>query len=266
MTDVFTGKVAIVTGGGRGLGKDIVWALARQGATVVIAARTMSHAEQTLRELSAAGHQACVFNVDVTCRESLRSLVTDTVARYGRLDIVVHNAADIPFSAIDKLTEDKLETCLSSVLKASFWLTQDAAPHLAQSGEGRLIFISSTCGPRFAMPGLVHYGTAKAGLNAFIAGAALELAGQGITVNGVEPGTTVTERLEKTLTLQQRQSIASRIPVPRLGTGEDIANAVCFLAASTATYITGQTIVVDGGKSKMNPLNIADLIAANKHH
>lgn len=266
MTQTLKSKVAIVTGAGRGLGKDIAWALARQGATVVIAARTMSYAEQTLSEMTQAGYTASVFNIDVTHRDSLRALVADTVARHGRLDIVVHNAADIPFSTIANLTESKLETCLASVLKASFWLSQDAAPHLAVSGEGRLVFISSTCGPRFAMPGLVHYGTAKAGLNAFIAGAALELAAQGITVNGVEPGTTVTERLEQTLTAEQRELIASRIPIPRLGTGADIANAVCFLAAPAAAYITGQTIVVDGGKANMNPLDIASLIAANKTH
>jgi len=195
----------------------------------------------------------------------LRALVTDTVERYGRLDVVVHNAADIPFARIASICEEQLETCLSSVIKASFRLTQDAAPHLKNAPDGgRLIFISSTCGPRFAMPGLVHYGTAKAGLNAFIRGAALELAGDGITVNGIEPGTTITERMERSLTNEQQHLIASRIPVPRLGISLDIAHAVSFLAAPESAYITGQTIVVDGGKCLMNPLDIGALLAANR--
>jgi 3-oxoacyl-[acyl-carrier protein] reductase len=254
------GKVAIITGGGRGLGRGLALSLAQQGATVVLAVRTLSYGEKSVAEFTAAGLRASLFKVDVTNKQDIKDVVADTVARYGSLDIVVHNAADTPYNRIDKLTDEQLETCLTSVLKASFWLAQESIPHLKKSvGGGRMVFISSTCGPRFAMPGLVHYGAAKAGLNAFIRGAALELAPH-VTVNGVEPGTTITDRLEASMSQAQLKMVSGMIPVPRLGTSEDMANAVSFLASPASSYITGQTIVVDGGKSLMNPINISSMM------
>jgi 3-oxoacyl-[acyl-carrier protein] reductase len=265
MTSSFKGRVAIVTGAGRGLGRGLAQDLAEQGATVVVAARTVSYGEQTVAELQQAGHSASLFAVDITQRQGIAEMVADTVKCYGRLDIVVHNAADIPFGRIEDLSDADYNRCMDSVLRASFWITKEAIPHLKRApGGGRLIFISSTCGPRFVMPGLVHYGTAKAGLNAFIQGAALELAPD-ITVNGVEPGTTDTERLHDTLSDAQLATLSSRIPVPRLASAADIANAVRFLALPESSYITGQTIVVDGGKCLMNPLQISTLIQERQH-
>lgn len=243
------GKVAIVTGGGRGIGKAIALALAAQGASVVIATRTASYGEAVVAGIKASGGNASLFALDVGERDSVKALIDDTAARYGRIDILVHAAATIPFGLIEQLDDDDLDRCLRSINYAAFWLTKYAAPHLARArehGGGRIVFISSTCGPQNVLPGLAHYAMAKNGLEAFVRGAALELGRRGITVNAINPGLIASDNMKESMTEAQAAEMAKAFPIARVGQPEDIANAVMFLVSPAASYVSGHSLVVDG--------------------
>jgi 3-oxoacyl-[acyl-carrier protein] reductase len=249
MSRPFEGKVAIVTGAGRGIGRAIAARLAAEGAAVVIATRTARYGEEAVASITANGGKASLFALDVSDRAAMRALVQDAVERHGRLDIAVHAAADIPFASLLELTDDAFDLCLNSVLKSAFWLTQDAAPQMKRTGGGRLIFISSVAGNRHAVPGLVHYGAAKAALTAFARGAAVELGPLGITVNTVEPGLIASDRMKDMMTEEAAKAISACFPVARVGTPDDVAAAVLSLALPSASWITGTAITVDGGAS-----------------
>ena len=165
---------------------------------------------------------------------------------YGALDIVVHNAGGCRWTALADMTAEILDEALTLNLKCCFWLAGAALPFLRNRGGGRLLVTSSVTGPRVAMANATHYAAAKAGVNGFIRAAALELAPQGITVNGVEPGFIAKDRgrLSQPAT---RARIEHYIPLGKMGCADDIAHAMLYLASPAASFITGQTIVVDGG-------------------
>ncbi|TPN84908.1 SDR family oxidoreductase [Mesorhizobium sp. CU2] len=243
-----TDKVALVTGGGRGIGAAIVTRLAEAGASVVIANRTLDVAEVLATDLSARGLSARAVALAGLDRAALHQLVGDVAREAGRLDIVVHNAGGCPWASVEELDEDKLEEALALNLKACFWLAQAAAPAMRKNGFGRIL-VTSSVSARVAMAGGAHYSAAKAGVNAFIRGAAFEFARDGITVNGVEPGF-IAKPGRGTMS---RPEVAGRlgqfIPMGRLGEADDIAYAMLYLASEQAKYTTGQTIVVDGGST-----------------
>ena len=240
-----TGRVAIVTGGGRGIGAAIVTRLAEAGAAVVIANRTQDVAEALARELSTDGLTVHCVPFDRLDRESLRVLVDRVAARFGRLDILVHNAGGCPWSSLEELDETKLEEALALNLNASFWLAQAAISHMRANRFGRIL-VTSSVSARVAMGGGAHYSAAKAGVNAFIRGAAFELARDGITVNGVEAGFIAKGRGTMNAP-ENRERLERFIPVGRMGRPDDVGHAMLFLASVEAAYVTGQTIVVDGG-------------------
>ena len=240
------GSSALVTGGGRGIGAAIVTRLAEAGAEVVIANRTFVHAEALATELSARGLKVRPETFDDISREGLAALVDRTAAR-GGLDILVHNAGGCPWSPIEEIAEATLQDTLSLNLNACFWLTQAAIPHMRRRGGGRILVTSSVTGPRSAMVGAAHYAAAKAGANGFIRSAALELARHGITVNGVEPGFIAKPGRGALGSDEAMARIADDIPLGRMGEADDIAFAMLYLASREAKYVTGQTIVVDGG-------------------
>ncbi len=174
-------------------------------------------------------------------------LVQRACAEYGRLDVVVHNAAYFPLAALADISEEMLATTLAVNLSAAFWLCQAALPHFRRRQQGRLLITSSVTGPRVAYPGLAHYAASKAGVNGFIRAAALELAPLGVTVNGVEPGMIATPAVGNLGGDARAEALRRAIPLGRLGRPADVAAAMLFLASDGAAYITGQTIVVDGG-------------------
>lgn len=249
--DVFglEGKVALVTGGGRGIGAAIAQVFAEAGASVLIANRTGSAGEAVAGALRERGLQAQAMACDIGRRDEAERAVAEAVRVFGALDIVVHNAAVNPWAAIDAMSDEQLDETLAVNLKACFWLAQAAVPHLRKRGGGRLLVTSSVTGPRVAMPGSAHYAASKAGVNGFIRTAALEYARQGITVNGVEPGYIAKQGGSLLSDPAKAARIARHIPVGELGRPEDIAYAMRFLASPAARYITGQTIVVDGGST-----------------
>ena len=243
-----SGRVALVTGGGRGIGAACVARFAEAGAKVVIANRTPDVAETLAAELSGRGLKAEAVAFEGLSRADLTALVDSVAARHGRLDILLHNAGGCPWASVDDLTEDKLEETLSLNLNAAIWLTQAAAPHMRANGFGRVL-ITSSVSARLAMGGGAHYSAAKAGVNGFIKGAAFEFARDGITVNGVEPGF-IAKPGRGTMSQPETAAELSRhIPMGRMGEADDIAFAMLFLASQEAKYMTGQTIVVDGGSS-----------------
>ncbi len=237
------GKVAIVTGAGRGIGRGIVRVYAREGAKVAVLDRDPATAEAAAAEV---GGLACV--ADVTVREQVDAAVAATVARFGHLDILTQNAGIYPTVSLDEMTDATWDLVNAVNIKSLFYVVQACLPHLRASDGGRITVTSSITGPRVGFPGLTAYAASKAAINGFIRSAALELAPAGITVNGVEPGTVLTEGVLEGLVTGEVDELASVIPLKRLATPEDIGHAHLFLASREASYITGQTIVVDGGQ------------------
>jgi 3-oxoacyl-[acyl-carrier protein] reductase len=248
MTSAFAGRTVLVTGGAQGIGRGIVEAFAREGAALAVADLRADVAREWLGGIdggSLRAHRA--YDVDLAEREQIDALIARVEVDFGRLDVVVHNAAYFPLTPFGEITPEVLERTLAVNLGALFWIAQASTPAFVRQGGGRLLVTSSVTGPRVAYPGLAHYAASKAGVNGFIRAAALELAPYRITVNGVEPGMIRTPAMENLGDAALSERIAGAVPLGRLGEPEDIAAAMVFLASDGAGYITGQTIVVDGG-------------------
>ncbi|WP_375741366.1 SDR family oxidoreductase [Pseudomonas boanensis] len=243
----FNDRVVLVTGGAQGIGQAIVQQFAAAGAQVVIADLRGEQAEALAAELRARGWQASAEAVDLAQPEAIAALMRHLEATHGRLDVLVHNAGYFPLTDFAEITPTVLQRTLDVNLSALFWLTQGALPLFTRQGHGCLLVTSSVTGPRVAYPGLTHYAAAKAGVNGFIRAAALELAPLKVRVNGVEPGMIRTPAMDNLGDAVLSARIAAAVPLGRLGEPDDIASAMLFLASDAAGYITGQTIVVDGG-------------------
>jgi 3-oxoacyl-[acyl-carrier protein] reductase len=248
------GKTALVTGSGQGIGAAIARVFASEGAQVVIATRTESHGQATLSAIVAAGGEAA----------QIERAVARAVSKYGKLDIAVHNAASFAAGMVEDLDDVLLEESLNVNLKAAFRLSKASIPHLRRQGGGRLLFTSSVTGPRVAMPGASYYAASKSGLNGFIRTAAIELAKDRITVNGVEPGFIKTPAMDLLADEEGQKVMAKYVPLGALGVPEDIAYAMLYLASDEAGYVTGQTIVVDGGSTLPESPTFADEAAGVK--
>lgn len=246
-TDAFAGQVVLVTGGAQGIGLAIVSAFASLGAQVMLADLQLPKAQDAAQALRQRGWQVQAVACDVADVGQITELVEKIGLQYQRLDVVIHNAAYFPLTPFNQIDAALLQRTLSVNLMAPFFLAQAAVPWMKRQGNGRILVTSSVTGPRVAYPGLAHYAASKAGVNGFIRAAALELSSDGITVNGVEPGMIRTPAMANLGGDAVNQTIASAVPLGRLGEPEDIAAAMVFLASPAASYITGQTIVVDGG-------------------
>ncbi|AFH93631.1 TPA: SDR family oxidoreductase [Providencia stuartii] len=243
----FQGQVVLVTGGAQGIGLAIVEAFAQLGACVIMADLQLQKAQAAAASLVAKGFNVQAEGCDCAKQQQITALVAKIDREYHQLDVVIHNAAYFPLTEFMQIDEALLQQTLSVNLMAPFYLAQAAQPIMKRQGRGRILITSSVTGPKVAYPGLAHYAASKAGVNGFIKSAALELAPFGITVNGVEPGMIRTPAMENLGDEQLNQRIARAVPLGRLGEAEDIAAAMVFLASQAAGYMTGQTIVVDGG-------------------
>src|SRR6202161_1818230 len=226
-----SGKVAIVTGAGQGIGEGIARLFAKSGAKVVIATRSSANGQAVADSIAESGGVAWLNQTDVGQHDQVKRVVAQTVDRFGRLDIVVHNAGIYPILSIERLSDADLDLTLSVNLKAGFWLIQEALPHLRKQGGGRFLFTSSVTGPNVAMPGTAHYAASKGGMNGLIRTAALEYARQNITVNGVEPGYIRTPAMDALGGAEALALMASQIPVGKLGDPVDIGHTMLFLAS-----------------------------------
>jgi 3-oxoacyl-[acyl-carrier protein] reductase len=243
MTRRLQGKTALVIGAARGIGKAIAVRFAEEGANLVIADTEREAGTATAAELGAS----FIFT-DISKLADAEAAVALALSTYGRLDILVQNAGIYPWQLLEQTSVDDWDRVMGVNLRGSFIAARAALAPMKAQGYGRILFTSSITGPHVTSPGHGHYSATKAGINGLIRAAALEFSGYGITVNGVEPGNILTEAVQEHRSPEFLKSMEDAIPLGRLGSTRDVANAFLFLASDEASYITGTTIVVDGGQ------------------
>jgi 3-oxoacyl-[acyl-carrier protein] reductase len=248
---VFTplkGRSVIVTGGSKGIGKGIARAFVREGANVLIAARDEGTMRAAAEELAAGAEGKVETTVaDVSRVEDCRRLAETAVERFGGIDVLCANAGVFPEKPLAEMTEADIDAVLGCNLKGTMFSVQACLDLLGESGHGRVVVTSSITGPITGYPGWSHYGASKAAQLGFMRTAAIELAARRITINAIMPGNIATEGLDD-MGEDYVRGMEAAIPQHRLGTVDDIGNAALFFASDEAGYITGQTLVVDGGQ------------------
>lgn len=245
-----TNKVAIVTGARRGIGRGIALMMAKAGAKVVVSDLNLEECQKVVEEIKKIGSDGLAVKCDVTNEKEVEEMVLKTVEKFGKVDILVNNAGIAPFKPFLEITEEDWDKVLAVNLKGYYLCAQAAAKEMIKNGWGRIINIASVAMGQvgFGFPNLTHYCASKGGIVAFTEALALELTPKGINVNAISPGVIDTEMAKPvTENPEMRETILSRIPKGRVGRPEDIAAAVVFLASEEADYITGATLVVDGG-------------------
>ena len=239
-----SGKVALVTGASRGIGRAVAQTLASRGAVVVAAARG-DHAGETAAAVAAAGGRAEAVSLDVTDAAAVEALPGAIVSKHGRLDIVVSNAGITRDQLLMRMKREDWDLVLATNLTATFGLAQAALRPMLKQRAGRIIAVSSVVG-QMGNAGQTNYAASKAGLIGFAKALAREVASRSITVNVVAPGMIETD-MTRAIAEKAQVDWAAQIPLGRLGTVDDVASAVCFLASDEAAYITGHVLAVNGG-------------------
>jgi len=247
MLSSLAGRSVIVTGASKGIGKGIARVFAKSGAKVMVVSRNKAEADAVAAELSAAGGTALGFAADITQIGDMQRMAEAAATAFGGIDILCPNAGIFPQAKIEDLSAEDWDLVMGTNLKGTFLPIKACLPYLKKSDQGRIVITSSITGPVTGFPGWTHYGASKAGQLGFMRTACIELAKYGITVNAVLPGNILTEGLIA-LGEDYQNSMAASVPLKKLGTVEDIGYAALFLASKEAGYITGQTIIVDGGQ------------------
>lgn len=237
-----TDKIALVSGGANGIGKGIVKTLRQAGAKVIIADIDDKAGSMAAQELGAD-----FMHLDVTDQQACKNVIGQVVEKYNRLDILCSNTGIFPQASLKDMTEAEWDLMQNVNLKGMFFLVQPALAIMEKQKQGRIIITSSITGPITGFPGWSHYGASKAGQLGFMRSAALEYARHGVNINAVMPGNILTEGL-KAQGDEYLAQMKAAIPTHTLGEPEDIGYAVCFLASDEAKFITGQTIIIDGGQ------------------
>jgi 3-oxoacyl-[acyl-carrier protein] reductase len=237
------GRVAIVTGGAAGVGNGIARVLAREGAAVAIADLDGAAAQDSAAQLGDGAGFAC----DVADRDAVAAMVAAVIGRFGRVDILAANAGIYPVAELESVTGELFDRVMSINVKGAIYCAQACVPHMRREGYGRIVLTSSITGPVVGARGMATYAASKAAMLGMMRSIALEVCEHGITVNAVQPGNVRTPGLEAMGPELEREMVAA-IPMRRLAEPEDIGWAVRFLAAEEAGYITGQTLILDGGQ------------------
>ena len=259
MLTPITDRSVIVTGASKGIGRGIARVFARAGAKVMVVARGEDDARSAVEEIRATGGTAEMHCCDVTNWDGVRAMVAATADVFGGVDILCSNAGIFPQTKMVEMDPDEWDHVMATNLKSGFLCTKACIPYFEKAGKGRVILTSSITGPVTGFPGWAHYGASKSGQLGFLKTAAMELARYNTTINAVMPGNIYTEGLQD-LGQDYLDTMAASIPLKRLGVVEDIGNTALFFASDEAGYITGQTMVVDGGQILPESLEAIDEI------
>lgn len=242
-----TGRVCLVTGGSRGIGRSICIKLAQLGAKVILNYKSNEElAKKVVAEIESFNGEAIAFRADVSDYEQASRMVEEIFQRFGRIDILVNNAGITRDGLVLRMSEKDWDDVINTNLKGMFNTTKNAVRYMVKQRWGRIINISSVVA-LYGNAGQANYAAAKAGVMGFTKSLAKELGSRGITVNAVAPGFIRTDMTADLIKKNQENSIVDKIPLRRLGEPEDVANLVAFLASDEANYITGQIIAIDGG-------------------
>jgi 3-oxoacyl-[acyl-carrier protein] reductase len=241
------GRSVIVTGASKGIGRGIALRFGLAGCQVLVVSRKLPEAERVAAEIVAAGGTAAALAADVTRQADMRAMAQAARDKYGGIDILCANAGIFPASPLATMTEADFDLVVGTNLKGTFLAVSACLPAMKEKKRGRIIVTSSITGPVTGYSGWSHYGASKAGQLGFMRTAAIELAPHGITVNAVLPGNIATEGLAD-LGKDYVRAMEASVPMRRLGSVTDIANAALFFASDEAGYITGQSLVIDGGQ------------------
>ena len=247
MAITLQGKAIIVTGAGRGIGRGTAHVFADDGAKVLVVNRSAEAGQKVVEEITAKGSTAVFHQANVKSKADMEAMAAAAIDNFGAIDVLCLNAGIFPSALLGDLTEEMWDEVIDTNLKGIFFGTQACIPYMKKQMSGRIVVVSSITGPNVGWPGLTHYGASKGGANAFIRGAALELAKYNITVNGVSPGSIMSEGLVE-LGGEALEEVRQIIPAGYIGDPEDIAHALFYLASDQARYVTGQILVVDGGQ------------------
>lgn len=246
----FKGKVAMVIGGTRGIGKEIVFSLAKSGAKVIFSGRSQKNADIVVSEASQLGLDVSAAVFDVADINSTKRAIDRVVEKNGKIDILVANAGINPlFKRAENITSEEWDMLMSVNLKGIFFAIQSAGKHMLKQGSGSIVTISSVTSVVGTPRGLPYVAT-KGGMDSMTKTLAIEWADRGVRVNGVAPGyieTDLTEGMRSNQSLSEM--VTSKVPLRRFGKTEEISNMIAFLASDASSYITGQTYIVDGGYS-----------------
>ncbi len=240
-----TGQTAIVTGGGRGIGKAISIALAKKGVNVVVVGTNIDIASQTAEELVDHGVRSISIKADVSQTDDVKNIFEKTLSEFGKVEILVNNAGITRDSLIIRMKDEDWDAVLNVNLKGTFLCTREAVKIMIKQKYGRIINISSIVA-FMGNPGQANYSASKAGIAGLTKTIAKEYAGRGITVNAIAPGF-ITTAMTETIPENIKNEMLKAIPMNRFGTIEDIANGVVFFASPEAGYITGQLLHINGG-------------------
>jgi 3-oxoacyl-[acyl-carrier protein] reductase len=247
----FDGRVALITGGGRGIGAATGQLLAEQGAAIALADMDLGPAEETAGQIGSAGSRAVALQCDVTQRASVEAMVGEAVSQLGRLDILVACAGVTRDNLLFRMTDDDWEAVINTHLRGSFLAAQAAQKHMVEQRYGKMVFLSSTSA--LGNRGQTNYTTAKAGLQGMARTLAIELGPFNINVNAVAPGFVETRMTRQTAERmgvdfeQMKSDRAAATPLRRVGQPIDIANVIAFLVSDESSFVTGQTIYAAGG-------------------
>lgn len=247
MNNQWQTRVALITGAGRGMGKSVAQIFCERGTRVVINDADFERAQSAARELAARGAQTFAVGGSVANFEDAQNMIAQTLEQFGGLDILVNNAGVLRPTRVIDIPEDEWDFILDINLKGTFLCSQAALPAMQKNGWGRIINFSSTAGKNISTVGGAHYTAAKAGILGFTRHLAKEVARDGITVNAVCPGLIDTEMVRATISDERTRAYAESFPIPRLGTPEEVAELVAFLASDEAAYITGASLDINGG-------------------